>query len=70
MGILFKKTNLFVLTVLTCSMTLFSSGDRELVEINRIVAKVNDRIITWGEIERKMAQSIAENPKLFAQNTL
>lgn len=54
MGILFKKTNLFVLTVLTCSMTLFSSGDRELVEINRIVAKVNDRIITWGEIERKM----------------
>ncbi len=28
------------------------------------------RLVSKGEIERKMAQSIAENPKLFAQNTL
>ena len=26
----------------------------ELVEINRVVAQVNDRIVTWGEIERAM----------------
>ena len=26
----------------------------ELVEINRVVARVNDRIVTWGEIERAM----------------
>ena len=28
------------------------------------------RLVTQGQIERKMAQSIAENPKLFAQNVL
>ena len=28
------------------------------------------RLVTKGEIERKMAQNIAENPKLFAQNIL
>jgi twitching motility protein PilT len=28
------------------------------------------RLVTQGNIERKMAQSIAENPKLFAQNVL
>jgi twitching motility protein PilT len=28
------------------------------------------RLVSKGEIERKMAQSIAENPKLFAQNIL
>ena len=26
------------------------------------------RLVTKGSIERKMAQSIADNPKLFAQN--
>ena len=26
----------------------------ELIEINRVTAKVNDRIVTWGEIERAM----------------
>ena len=28
------------------------------------------RLVSKGEIERKMAQSIADNPKLFAQNVL
>ena len=28
------------------------------------------RLVTKGDIERKMARSIAENPKLFAQNIL
>ena len=26
----------------------------ELIELNRVVAKVNERIITWGEIEKAM----------------
>ena len=26
----------------------------ELIEVNRIVAKVNDRIVTWGEIAKAM----------------
>jgi hypothetical protein len=28
------------------------------------------RLVSKGEIERKMAQGIAENPKLFVQNVL
>lgn len=28
----------------------------ELIEINRVVAKVNDRIVTWGEIEAPMTR--------------
>ena len=28
------------------------------------------RLVTKGSIERKIAQSIADNPKLFAQNVL
>ncbi|GIS39994.1 hypothetical protein Ct9H90mP12_1880 [bacterium] len=28
------------------------------------------RLVSQGDIERKMAESIAENPKLFAQNVL
>jgi len=37
-----------------CS-SLLGNVDK-LQEINRVVAKVNGRIITWGEIERKMDQ--------------
>jgi parvulin-like peptidyl-prolyl isomerase len=37
------------------SMAVFSiTGHAELIEINRVTAKVNDRIVTWGEIERAM----------------
>ena len=28
----------------------------ELIEVNRVVAKVNDRIVTWGEIEAPMTR--------------
>ena len=28
----------------------------ELIEINRVVAKVNDRIVTWGEIDNAMTR--------------
>ncbi len=30
--------------------------DAELIEINRVVAKVNDRIVTWGEIDNAMTR--------------
>jgi len=37
------------------SMAVFSiTAHAELIEINRVTAKVNDRIVTWGEIERAM----------------
>ena len=31
-----------------------SIAGSELIEINRVTAKVNDRIVTWGEIQRAM----------------
>ena len=31
-----------------------SVAGSELIEINRVTAKVNDRIVTWGEIQRAM----------------
>ncbi len=39
-----------LLTVAVASFT----AKAELIEINRVTAKVNDRIVTWGEIERAM----------------
>ena len=39
----------FLLTI-----TQFCLADDHLVEINRITAKVNDRIVTWGEIRQAM----------------
>ncbi|MDG1138715.1 MAG: peptidyl-prolyl cis-trans isomerase [Opitutales bacterium] len=39
-----------LLTVAVASFT----AQAELIEINRVTAKVNDRIVTWGEIERAM----------------
>ena len=54
MGIKLNNTFYFggILTVL---VTFLSSGlSAELIEINRVTAKVNDRIVTWGEIERAM----------------
>mgnify|MGYP003735637155 FL=1 len=32
----------------------FNLALAELIEINRVVAKVNDRVVTWGEIEAPM----------------
>lgn len=32
----------------------FNLHSKELVELNRVVAKVNERIVTWGEIEKAM----------------
>ncbi len=39
--------------LLTMAVASFSA-QAELIEINRVTAKVNDRIVTWGEIERAM----------------
>ena len=50
--------NLIFISATAC-LALVSSlvgNEGELQEINRVVAKVNGRIITWGEIERKMDQ--------------
>ena len=54
MGI--KLNNIFYFGgILTVMVTFLSSGlSAELIEINRVTAKVNDRIVTWGEIERAM----------------
>ena len=30
------------------------SADDHLIEINRVAAKVNNEIVTWGEIDRAM----------------
>ena len=35
-------------------LSLNFASAKELIEVNRIVAKVNDRIVTWGEIAKAM----------------
>ena len=52
-----KSNNLTILTFVW--VMSFLAGipvlkSAELIEINRVTAKVNDRIVTWGEIERAM----------------
>jgi hypothetical protein len=39
-------------TALLCFNTFLSGA--ELIELNRVVAKVNERVVTWGEIENAM----------------
>ena len=46
----------YAIFLLWLGLTTSLLGETQLIEINRVVAKVNDRIITWGEIERKMDQ--------------
>ena len=46
----FKILGIFV-TGLFWQAQLYSA---ELVELNRVVAKVNERVVTWGEIENAM----------------
>jgi peptidyl-prolyl cis-trans isomerase SurA len=44
-------------SIITCIVTLSCNlALAELIEINRVVAKVNDRIVTWGEIEAPMTR--------------
>ena len=43
------------------SLTLCGS---ELIEVNRVAARVNDRIVTWGEIDKAMDRlNFPENEK-------
>ncbi|MBT7650671.1 MAG: hypothetical protein HN553_06825, partial [Opitutae bacterium] len=55
MGIKTKRTSFKILGIFIIGLSgqsqLFSA---ELVELNRVVAKVNERIVTWGEIENAM----------------
>lgn len=37
-----------------CMVGIQCLNASDLIEINRVTAKVNDRIVTWGEIERAM----------------
>ena len=46
----------------------FTDFERSLVHAN--LDQDLQRLVTKGSIERKMAQSIADNPKLFVQNVL
>ena len=47
-----RKASILAVTVgLSSNLAL-----AELIEINRVVAKVNDRIVTWGEIEAPMTR--------------
>ena len=44
------------------SLTLCGS---ELIEVNRVAARVNDRIVTWGEIDKAMDRlNFPENEKI------
>ena len=57
MGI--EKINSFTRKASILGMSLALSSSvllAELIEINRVVAKVNDRIVTWGEIENPMTR--------------
>lgn len=41
-------------------------AEDELIEVNRIVARINDRVITWGEIELAMEKlNFSEKEKLL-----
>ena len=41
----------------------------ELIELNRVVAKVNERVVTWGEIENAMTLlNFTETEKLSRAN--
>ena len=57
MGIKTIKTlyrrSLFLASAVTLSIQCLNA---ELIEINRVVAKVNDRIVTWGEIDNAMTR--------------
>ena len=55
MGI--RKTQFKLSWLVPVSLIIFHSNfvsAKELIEVNRIVAKVNDRIVTWGEIAKAM----------------
>lgn len=56
MGIWKTKPSLSVLGLAIIANILQTEFARagELIEVNRIVAKVNDRIVTWGEIAKAM----------------
>ena len=53
-----NKINLGNRILFSVFVVFFSNSGQifgsELIEVNRVVAKVNDRIVTWGEIQSAM----------------
>jgi peptidyl-prolyl cis-trans isomerase SurA len=49
----FSRKSLFFAAALSFCVHCLNA---ELIEINRVVAKVNDRIVTWGEIDNAMTR--------------
>ena len=55
MGIITNKPSFKTILFLAGYIGLqFNLHSNELIELNRVVAKVNERIVTWGEIEKAM----------------
>ena len=54
-----KKKSKFGCFGVTLGIFLFAeqvaNAEENLIEINRVAAKVNNEIVTWGEIDRAMA---------------
>jgi peptidyl-prolyl cis-trans isomerase SurA len=48
-----SRKSLFFASAISLSVHCLSA---ELIEINRVIAKVNDRIVTWGEIDNAMTR--------------
>ncbi|MBT3636886.1 MAG: hypothetical protein HN531_08100 [Opitutae bacterium] len=48
-----SRKSLFFASALSLSVHCLNA---ELIEINRVIAKVNDRIVTWGEIDNAMTR--------------
>ena len=49
---IYQKSGVVSGTLLLMSNIVFA--DDHLIEINRVAAKVNNEIVTWGEIDRAM----------------
>ena len=49
------KTKTVAFNFIILIVSIMQSTGAELVELNRVVAKVNERVVTWGEIENAMA---------------
>ena len=55
MGTITNKPSFKIILFLAGYLGLqFNLHSKELIELNRVVAKVNERIVTWGEIEKAM----------------
>ena len=54
MGTLYSMKAVFYFFFITLLAKLAQLQASELIEVNRVVARVNDEVVTWGEIEMAM----------------